>query len=77
MNEMDVYATIGSRLKFLREEKGLTTTALAETLDCTENAYKKYEAGKKRIDVDRIKLAAKFYDVTVDFVVGITQLRRF
>ena len=77
MVEKDIYIMTGNRLKHLREERRLTVADLAKLLGCSEKQYISFEDGSGKINVDQIKIASVFYDVSVDFVVGITEIRKW
>ncbi len=60
------------RLRELREDKDLSQREIAELLNCTQTAYGKWENGKRDIKIgDLIKLA-KFYNVSLDYIAGLT-----
>ncbi|HIU10813.1 MAG TPA: helix-turn-helix transcriptional regulator [Candidatus Avidehalobacter gallistercoris] len=60
------------RLRDLREDNDLTQRVVAEYLQCTQVCYSYYEIGKRDIPVaDMVKLA-KFYNVSVDYLLGLT-----
>ena len=63
--------------KKLREEKGLTQKQLCEELkkfDCyiTRGAYAKYETGIRETPVYLIITLCKYYNVSADFLLGLT-----
>lgn len=65
----------GNRLKLLREEKGLLREDLATKLNLSYSAISKYETGNRTPD-DEIKIIiAKFFDVTLDYLMGNSDIR--
>ena len=58
-------------LKELRLEKGLTQEELAKQLNFSMSVVNKWENGKKNPSVDILKILAKYFDVTIDYLLGI------
>ena len=58
-------------LKELRLEKGLTQEELAKELNFSMSVVNKWENGKKNPSVDSLKILAKYFDVTIDYLLGI------
>ena len=63
------------RLKFLREEKGLTQQELGQIFKISRSSISKYEAGERRPDPSSLKAFAKYFCVSVDFLLGSTDAR--
>ena len=69
--------TIQERLKDLRVERGLTLEQLAEQTHLSKSALGSYEADEyKDISHYAIIKLAKFYGVTADYLLGLTESRR-
>ena len=66
--------TIQERLKDLRVERGLTLEQLAEQTHLSKSALGSYEADEYK-DISHYALIelAKFYEVTVDYLLGRSQ----
>lgn len=60
------------RLRDLREDKDLTQTDIARVLNTTYQYYSKYEAGIRPIPFERVIELAKFYNVSIDYIAGLT-----
>ncbi|MBS6786249.1 helix-turn-helix domain-containing protein [Ruminococcus bicirculans (ex Wegman et al. 2014)] len=60
------------RLKDLREDKDLNQAQVAEIIGTTQQYYGQYETGKRPIPFDRIIKLAKFYNVSIDYIAGLT-----
>ena len=60
------------RLKDLREDKDLTQKQIAEVLNTSHQYYNKYETGKIPITFERVIQLAKFYNVSIDYIAGLT-----
>ena len=60
------------RLKDLREDSDLTQVKLAEILGCSQTTYSRYETGNLSVPIDILKKLARFYNVSVDYILGLT-----
>ena len=73
---MQVKLTIQERLKDLRVERGLTLEQLAEQTGLSKSALGKYEADDfKDISPFSIITLAKFYGVSTDYLLGMTETK--
>ena len=64
------------RIRALREDRDMTQTQIAQLLKVGQKTYSDYELGKTRIPVDSLIVLAKFYDVDMDYICGVSDLRR-
>lgn len=60
------------RLKQLRAEKNIMQKDLAELLDLTPRAMRKYETGEIDPPTSKIIILAKYFGVSVDYLLGLT-----
>lgn len=60
------------RFKELREQHGYTCKQIANLLGISERAYRHYESNPKQSHIVRILILANFYDVSVDYLLGLT-----
>ncbi len=60
------------RLKALREDKDLTQNDIAEVLKTTRQQISKWENGTQMMGVDKYIALAKYYNVSLDYLLGIT-----
>lgn len=65
-----------SRIKKLREEKGLTQRQFAEQFQISPSTIALYEVGKRTPDADTLSKLASFFDVSVDYLLGRTNVRK-
>ena len=63
------------RIRDLREDSDLTQTKLAQILCCTQQTYSRYETGEITIDIYSLEKLAKFYNTSIDYLVGLTDKR--
>lgn len=73
---MNIKLTIPERLKDLRTERGLTLEQLSEATRISRAALGKYEADDfKDISPFSIAALAKFYGVSADYLMGLTETK--
>lgn len=70
-----VIVMIKERLKELRKEKGLHQKDVAEVLGMSSTGYAGYEQGTNKPPADTLVTLARFYNVSSDYILGITDLR--
>lgn len=58
------------RLKYYRNQKGLSQTEVAEELNLTRQAISNWESNKSYPDIDNIVLLSKLYEISVDELLG-------
>lgn len=61
-----------TRLRQLREEKIISREELAKQMNLSYWAVAKYETGERHPDIETIKKFAKFFAVTIDYILGNT-----
>jgi transcriptional regulator with XRE-family HTH domain len=65
-----------NRLKQLREEKGMIQKELAEKIGVTRNSITAYENGNREPDLEKIINLAKIFDVSIDYLVGVSDIKK-
>ncbi len=61
-----------TRIRDMREDRDLTQAKIAEFLKIHQTTYSDYEIGNLNVPVDVLIKLAKFYDTSIDYLVGIT-----
>ena len=61
-----------TRIRDLREDADLTQKQVAKILNCSQQVYSNYESGQRDIPTDILIKLSYFYDVSVDYILGIT-----
>lgn len=64
------------RLKDLREDNDLLQKQIAEELKIKRQVYGLYENGKRTIPIDLLIQLATFYHTSIDYIVGITDIKK-
>lgn len=60
------------RIRDLREDKDLSQEKIAKVIKTTQQQYSKIETGKSDISGEKLILLAKFYNVSTDYILGLT-----
>ena len=63
---------IFKRIRDLREDMDLTQKDVAKTLNCSQQVYSNYELGQRDIPTDILIKLSYFYNVSVDYILGLT-----
>lgn len=64
------------RIRTLREDSDKSQKEIAELLNVGQKTYSDYELGKTRIPVDSLIVLAKLYNVSMDYICGLTDERK-
>ncbi len=65
-----------SRIRDLREDADKTQQELADYLGTSTQHYGKYELGHAEIPFERAVRIAEYYDVSLDYLAGLTNVKR-
>ena len=60
------------RIRDLREDKDLTQAEMAQILYCSQQVYSNYELGQRDIPTDILIKLSRFYKVSTDYILGLT-----
>ncbi len=64
------------RIRDLREDKDLTQAQIAEILFIQREVYRRYETGERKLPINLYIELAKYYDVSIDYIAGLTNDKR-
>lgn len=62
---------IKNRLRDVREDRDLNQADIATLLSTTQEQISKYETGKQLMGIDKYIKLAEFYNISIDYLVGI------
>lgn len=62
------------RIRDLREDNDLTQKEISEMLHIRQSTYSQYESEKRQIPIDFLILLSSFYNVSVDYILGLTYI---
>lgn len=63
------------RIRTLREDKDYNQTIVARAIHVAQTTYSDYEKGKVRIPVECLIELAKFYDVDMNYISGVSDVK--
>ena len=63
------------RIKDLREDTDLLQKDIAGILGISQQYYSEYENGKRTITISHLITLAKYYDVSIDYLVGLSNFK--
>lgn len=64
------------RIRDLREDHDLSQTQIAKMLKMSQTGYSKYETGENDIPTAILVKLARFYNTSIDYILGETDLRQ-
>lgn len=64
--------TMKLRIRDLREDNDLSQEKVSKYLMCDQSLYSKYERGEREIPLKLVVDLARFYNVSIDYIVGLT-----
>ena len=65
-----------NRLKDLREDKDLKQIEIAKILGISQRGYSHYETGDNNIPTTILIKLADFYNTSIDYILGITNVKK-
>lgn len=72
LSEVLYYMHYTQRLKDLREDRDINQGVIASELGTTQQQYSLYERGIRKLNVEQIIELCKFYNVSADYLLGLT-----
>lgn len=60
------------RLRSLREDHDLTQAQLGEILSCSQRVYSNYERGELDIPTEILRKLSRYYRVTADYILELS-----
>ena len=60
------------RLKDSREDRDISQQTVAAYLNIKQNTYSQYENGKRQLPLDSLIKLARFYGVSADYILELT-----
>ena len=64
------------RLKEIRQDKDLQQKDVVKILKTSQVQYCRYERGIRSIPIEKLAVLAKYYGVSVDYLLGLTNERK-
>ncbi len=63
------------RIREIRENHSLTQQKVADLLHLGQRTYADHESGKTRIPIDNLLILARFYNVSMDYITGASNIK--
>lgn len=60
------------RIKDIREDSDKSQTEIAKVLEMKQQQYARYESGSQEIPLHHIISLAKYYNISLDYLTGLT-----
>ena len=67
---------IAERIRALREDNDKSQSEIAEILNVGQRTYSDYETRNIRIPLESVIILAKYYNVDMNYICGITKERK-
>ena len=64
------------RIRDLREDNDIKQSTIASELGISQPQYQRYESGTRQIPVDILIRLATIYDVSIDYLLGLTNAKK-
>ena len=64
------------RIRAIREDNDFTQQYIADLLHVGQRTYSDYESGKTRIPVDSLIILAQYYNVSMDYISGVSNIKK-
>ena len=64
------------RLRDMREDADKSQAEISQVLEVSQQHYSMYESGKRELPMHHFITLARFYDVSLDFLAGLTDTPR-
>lgn len=74
MRNLSITSIFSERIKALRLKSGVSQKELAKTLEISQAALGNYERDARCPDINFLVNAAKYYNITADYLLGISNL---
>lgn len=69
--------SFGERLKQLRNEKHMTQSDLGKLMNVSKASVSLYEKNERTPDQETLKRVAKYFDVSIDYLLGVSDKRHY
>lgn len=66
-------SSYAKRIRDLREDRDLTQESIAKIIHISQRTYADYELGNTRIPIDALITLAKYYDIDMNYICGVTR----
>ncbi len=64
------------RIKELREDNDYTQAEIGALINKSQQGYNHIETGRAELKIDDLKVLCRFYNVSADYIIGLTDFQR-
>lgn len=64
------------RIRDIREDRDLTQAELGKLLNKSQQGYNHIEAGRAELKIDDLVKLCKFYNLSADYIIGLTNIKK-
>lgn len=64
------------RIRILREHRKISQGKIAGLLQISQRTYSDYESGRLRIPVTKLIFLARYYDCSMDYISGVSNVHK-
>ena len=65
-----------TRLRNVREDRDFTQAEIGKVINKSQQGYSHIEEGRAELKIDDLKKLCKFYNVSADYFIGLTDIER-
>ena len=65
-----------TRIRHVREDRDLTQAEIGKVLQKSQQGYNHIEAGRAELKIDDLVTLCKFYDLSADYIIGLTNKKK-
>ncbi len=65
-----------NRMRSIREDRDLTQAEVGKVLQKSQQGYNHIEAGRAELKIDDLIKLCRFYDVSADYLIGLTDKKK-
>ncbi len=63
-----------TRIRNVREDRDYTQSEIGKILQKSQQGYNHIEAGRAELKIEDLKLLCKFYNLSADYLIGLTDI---
>ena len=65
-----------TRLRNIREDRDYTQAEIGKIINKSQQGYNHIEAGRAELKIDDLKTLCKFYKLSADYLIGMSDIER-
>lgn len=65
-----------TRIKEIREDRDLTQKQIGKILNKSQQGYNHIEAGRAELKIDDLIILCKYYNLSADYLIGLTNVAK-